>query len=144
MVVRLERSIGLPRGIVWEALVDPVLVAGWLHPDETLVDGTTGIAFVEPEHAARPAELQVVSPVFGDVRIELAAVAGGRRGESTRLVLTATDEWGRLEDRRRLWELRLDQLEDLLLGRPVDWASWPAAHRAEDATARLEAARRAR
>lgn len=142
--MRLERAIDLPRDIVWEALVDPVLVGGWLHPDETLVDGTTGVVFAEPENTAQPAVLQVISPVFGDVRIELVGTSGGRRGEATMLSLTASDEWGRLNDRRRLWQLRLDQLDALLLGHPVDWAAWPAEHRAEDATARLEQARRAR
>jgi len=136
--VRLRREIDLPRGIGWEALVDPVLVGGWLHPDVTLVDGTTGISFVEPERFGEPAVLHVISPVFGDVRIVLVSLEGGRRGESTVLTLTASDEWGRLADRERLWELRLDQLESLLRGHPVDWVAWPHAHRVEDATARLE------
>lgn len=140
-MVRLERVIDLPREIVWEALVDPVLVSGWLHPELALVEGTTGVVFAEPERVDSPAVLQVISPVFGDVRFELAASPGGRRGEQTSLALTASDEWGRLAERRQLWELRLDQLEQVLLGHPVDWTAWPEDHRAEDETARLEQSR---
>lgn len=144
MVVRIERTIDLPRVIVWEALVDPVLARGWLHPDETLIESTTGVVFDEPESPAQPAVLHVRSQLFGDVRFVLLTAPGGRRGESTALTLVASDEWGRLADRRRLWELRLDQLEELLAGHPVDWQAWSAAHRAEDETARLERDRNAR
>ena len=86
--------------------------------------------------------LQVVSPAFGDVRFALERIPGGTRAESTAIVLTVSDEWGRLADREKLWQLRLDQLEALLRGHPVDWSAWSAAHRDEDATARLEAANR--
>jgi hypothetical protein len=140
--VRIERAIDLPRGIVWEALIDPVLVEGWLHPVERLVTGTTGVVFAEPENPSRPAVLEVVSPAFGDVRIELTAAPGGRRGEITMLSLRVADEWGRLDERSQLWQLRVDQLEALLLGHPVDWSTWSAAHRVEDASARLEAENR--
>lgn len=142
--MRLEREIDLPRGIVWEALVDPILVRGWLHPDATLVDGTRGVSFAEPEHPSVPAVLHVVSPVFGDVSVVLTAAVGGSRGERTILALTASDEWGRLADRTRLWELRLDQLEHLLRGQPVDWVAWPTTHGTEDAAARLEGERASR
>ncbi|AYF98871.1 SRPBCC family protein [Protaetiibacter intestinalis] len=140
--LRAERSIPLPRGIVWEALVDPVLVEGWLHPAERLVSGTTPVRFEEPETPAAPAVLQVVSPAFGDVTIELAGALGGPRGESTVLRLTVVDAWGRLSEREALWSLRLDQLEDLLHGHPVDWATWSTRHHAEDAAARAELGRR--
>ena len=137
--VRVERTIDLPRGIVWEALVDPVLVEGWLHPVERLVTGTASVVFAEPESARAPAVLHVISPAFGDVRFTLVGVPGGTRGETTTVSLTVADEWGRLPDREQLWQLRLDQLESLLRGHPVDWATWSAEHRAEDATAQLEA-----
>ncbi|QEO10313.1 hypothetical protein [Protaetiibacter larvae] len=140
--LRLEREIDLPREIVWEALVDPVLVEGWLHPSERLVTGTVPVVFAEPDTPELPAVLQVSSRAFGELRIELEARPGGTRGTRTRLVLEASDEWGRLADRSRLWSLRLDQLESVLRGHPVDWAHWSEAHRAEDATARLEAAHR--
>lgn len=141
--IRLERDIDLPRTIVWEALVDPVLVEGWLHPSDRLVTGTSPVEFREPDDPSAPAALEVISPSFGDIRLVLETVDGGTRGESTHLVLTVSDEWGRRDEREALWALRLDQLEGVLRGHPVDWTRWPKRHRAADAEARAEAALRA-
>ena len=140
--IRIERDIDLPRAIVWEALVDPDLVGGWLHPSERLVTGTSPVEFREPDDPAVPAVLEVLSPSFGDVRIVLTRNDGGTRGEWTRLELTVSDEWGRRSEREALWELRLDQLADLLRGHPVDWGRWAQPHPAADAEARAEAALR--
>lgn len=140
--IRIERELDLPRGIVWEALVDPDLVGGWLHPSERLVSGTTPIEFREPDDPAEPAVLEVISPSFGDVRFVLSRGEGGTRGEWTRLELVVSDEWGRRSEREALWALRLEQLAALLRGRPVDWTRWPRQHRAADAEARAEAALR--
>ncbi|MCS0497993.1 hypothetical protein [Protaetiibacter mangrovi] len=137
--IRLARQIDLPRAIVWEALVDPVLVSGWLHPHEGLLEGSTPLEFREPDDPQADAQLAVASPTFGTVRVRLLRVEGGTRGESTRLEVRVSDVWGRRDDRAALWELRLDQLEDLLRGHPVDWARWPEEHGAEDAAARSEA-----
>lgn len=137
--IRLERDIDLPRTIVWEALVDPVLVGGWLHPTAALVTGTSPLRFQEPEDPLEPALLHVSSPVFGELRVQLIARRGGTRGEWTSLVLEVVGEWGRRVDRERLWELRLDQLEELLRGHPVDWREWAHEHHEEHATAGLEA-----
>lgn len=141
--IRIERDLDLPRAIVWEALVDAALVEGWLHPSERLVTGTSPVEFREPDDPAEPAVLEVISPSFGNVRIVLTRLDGGTRGESTRLKLTVSDEWGRRTDRESLWALRLDQLEALLRGHPVDWGRWPTQHQAADAEARAEAALRA-
>ena len=141
--IRIERDLDLPRSIVWEALVDAALVEGWLHPSERLVTGTSPVEYREPDDPAEPAVLEVISASFGDVRIVLTRLDGGTRGESTRLALTVSDEWGRRTEREALWALRLDQLEALLRGRPVDWSRWPTQHRAADAEARAEAALRA-
>jgi len=140
--IRLERDIDLPRGIVWEPLVDPVLVEGWLHPSERLVTGTSPVEFREPDDPEAPAVLEVISPAFGDVRVVLHHVPGGTRGESTRIELTVSDEWGRRADREALWGLRLQQLGALLRGHPVDWGTWSREHRTADAAARIEAAHR--
>jgi uncharacterized protein YndB with AHSA1/START domain len=98
-VVLIERVIDLPRVIVDDALVDPVLVEGWLHPVLLLED-------------------------FEGVRVSTAEVAGGTRGSSTRvsvrLVLPDPRFGAALE---QTWQTRLDQLEDLLRGHPVDWRS---------------------
>jgi len=140
--IRLEGDIDLPRAIVWEALVDPVLVEGWLHPSERLVEGTSPVGFREPDDPTEPAVLDVVSPVFGRVRIVLEPLGGGTRGEATRVVLEVSDEWGRRSEREALWALRLAQLGELVRGRPVDWTEWPERHRAEDAAAQSEAEHR--
>lgn len=140
--IRIARELDLPRGIVWEALVDADLVNGWLHPVHRLVTGTSPVEFREPDDPAAPAVLEVISPSFGDVRIALIRLDGGTRGESTRLELSVSDEWGRRSEREALWALRLEQLHALLRGHPVDWASWPRRHRAADAEARAEAALR--
>ncbi len=130
--VELEREIDLPRGIVWEALVDPFLVAGWLHPAEKLVTGTTPVLFAEPDTPRMPAVLHVVSPVFGDLRFELRARSGGTRGERTVLTLRLPGRGA--ADGTALWELRLDALSELLRGHPVEWdASGATAARPEAA-----------
>lgn len=118
--VRLERLLPLPRVIVWEALVDPVLVEGWLHPTARLVSGTSQRAFVEPD-SADDAVLDVISPVFGRVRVRLGSVAGGPRGESTAVTLEVWPEGH--DDTHARWSSRLDRLEELLAGHPVDWSS---------------------
>ena len=142
-VIHLESDIDLPRAIVWEALVDPVLVEGWLHPSARLVEGSSPVEFREPDDPSQPAVLEVVSPAFGVVRFELTRIAGGTRGEATHLALEVRDTWGRRTDREALWVLRLDQLAWLVRGHPVDWVSWSSRHRAADVEARAEAAMRA-
>lgn len=140
--IRLARAVDLPRDIVWEALVDPGLVGGWLHPSDRLVSGTSPVEFREPDDPAAPAVLEVISPTFGSVRIVLTRREGGTRGESTEVRLTVRDVWGRRGDREALWRLRLEQLEALLRGHPVDWGNWARLHRAADVEARAEAALR--
>src|SRR4051812_18628242 len=75
--VALERVIDLPPVIVWDALVDPVLVEGWLHPTARLLDGAV-LERVEGEL------LRVQSDDWGAVDIALDELAGGTRGRSTR------------------------------------------------------------
>ena len=128
----LERHLDLPRGIVWEALVDPVLTEGWLHPTATLLDDSEQLEFVEPDSAA-PAVVHVVSDEFGDVRVSLTELEGGTRGTSTLVRVTIR---GQGDARFRApvvatWRTRLDQLEELLRGHPVDWDHWERDHRAD-------------
>jgi uncharacterized protein YndB with AHSA1/START domain len=101
--VRIERIIDLPRAIVADALVDPVLVEGWLHPLLRLPD-------------------------FPDVRLTTDEVPGGTRGTSTRVSVEIA-----LPDPRfataieQTWQTRLDQLENLLRGHPTDWRAEQSA-----------------
>jgi hypothetical protein len=125
-MVALERVIDLPRSIVWDALVDPVLVEGWLHPIARLVDNA------EVRERVEPGLLAVSSETLGELQFELAELTGGTRGTSTRLrVQVGVPEVGSPSDPRlrdslsSAWVMRLDQLQELLRGHPVDWASLP-------------------
>lgn len=101
--MRIERVIDLPRAIVEDALVAPVLVEGWLHPVLHLSD-------------------------FTDVRLDAEEVPGGTRGTSTRVTVEVA-----LPDPRfraaitETWQTRLDQLENLLRGHPVVWEAEQSA-----------------
>jgi len=110
------RVIDLPRAIVWDGLVDPVLVEGWFDPALRLVDDP-GVTVLERRD---PELLHVRAGRLGELLIEADVEPGGTRGTSTRLTVTSA-----LPD----WEERLDHLEDLLRGHPVDWRATPAARR---------------
>lgn len=95
--MRIERVIDLPRAIVADALVDPVLVEGWLDPALSLTD-------------------------FPDVRISTDEVQGGTRGASTRVtVVVAVPDPRFVSAITQTWQTRLDQLENLLRGHPTIW-----------------------
>ena len=127
--VLIERTLDLPRVIVWDALVDPQLVEGWLHPTERLVGGAEPIEYRDPDDPAAPAILHVRSAELGEVRIELAEIAGGTRGTSTRLALMLAGLAPALRPQIvALWQVRLDLLENLLRGHPVVWADWERDH----------------
>jgi hypothetical protein len=114
----LERQIDLPRAIVWDALIDPVLVEGWLHPAARPLEGEMRER-VDPV-AGGTAVLETVLEPFGRLRFELDEREGGTRGTSTILRLQA-DGAG--------WDDRIDGLENLLRGHPVDWSDDAAKER---------------
>jgi len=95
--VRVERVIDLPRVIVSDALVDPVLVEGWLDPVLRLSD-------------------------FPGVRLSAEEVPGGTRGTSTRVTVEVAVPDPRFAAAiEQSWQTRLDQLENLLRGHPTVW-----------------------
>jgi hypothetical protein len=118
----IERRIDLPRSIVWDALLDPILVEGWLHPTARLLDGD-----VSELIAPAPGDIAVLATVlepFGALRFELDELDGGTRGTSTLLRLRASGSD---------WADRLDDLENLLRGHPVSWGERSdEARRADD------------
>ncbi len=118
-VAGLERRIDLPRAIVWEALLDPVLVEGWLHPSARLLDGDVGER-IDPVPGETAVLATVLQP-FGALRFELDELEGGTRGTSTVLRLNAAQSAG--------WSDRVDDLENLLRGHPRDWGDGSAAER---------------
>ena len=83
--------------------------------------------------------LTVDAAKHGVLSFRLDDVPGGSRGTSTRLRLSVKLGAEPLFAARVRadWETRLDQLEDLLRGHPVDWANWVRDH-GDDWNAYLE------
>jgi uncharacterized protein YndB with AHSA1/START domain len=129
-VVRIERVVDLPRVIVWDALIDPVLVEGWLHPSLRLVGGEPAVELrqrVDPAPET-DAVLHVRAEQLGEVRLALVERAGGTRGSSTVVTVEVLAPDPRFAAAlRNSWQTRLDQLENLLRGHPVVWQSEQAA-----------------
>ncbi len=133
-----SRSYDLPRSIVWDAIVDDDLVAGWLA--EATIDPRVGgeyvlewmtwerpLTTVGVIRALQPRTfLAVDTDNIGSFEFTLVPVPGGTRGESTDLRLAAViDDRPELRSTiRAYWQTNLDQLESLLRGHPVDWATW--------------------
>jgi uncharacterized protein YndB with AHSA1/START domain len=145
--VDLVREIDLPRVIVWDALVDPDLVSGWLAPADiepiaggvynliwphrpTYADTFGRIALLQ--HAER---LHVETTNLGRIEFSLESVDGGFRETGTRLRLTidlgseggddlVTTTTVGADQITVDWMTNLDQLEELLHGRPQDWKTW--------------------
>jgi uncharacterized protein YndB with AHSA1/START domain len=135
-----ERRIELPPTIVWDALIDPDLVAGWLA--DAAIDPRVGGRYDLTWQGAGSLEFGVITELrerelltvdatqHGIVSFRLAEIPGGSRGTSTRLrlgVSLAVDPVFSARVRAD-WETRLDQLEGLLRGHPVDWANWARDH----------------
>ena len=133
-----RRDLDFSPAIVWDALVDPVLLEGWL-ADATVdfrLGGRFRLDWIEPAHLV-PFEsriagleprvlLELASRGGGGLRFDLEEVAGGSRGTSTALTVTVA---GALEPRfapgvTAHWQSNLDQLAELLRGHPVDWPHW--------------------
>jgi hypothetical protein len=113
----VARVIDLPPAIVWDGLVDPVLVEGWFDPELRLVGGEPASHVVERRD---PERLLVRIEGVGELAFDAEAVPGGTRGTSTRLTVRSV-----LHD----WEDRFDRLENLLRGHPTDWRETPAVRR---------------
>jgi hypothetical protein len=113
----VERVIDLPRAIVWDGLVDPVLVEGWFDPELRLVGGEPEVVVLERRD---PEILRVSASGVGELAFEAEELAGGTRGRSTRLRMT-----GAVAGPEEL----LDRLENLLRGHPVDWSAAASALR---------------
>lgn len=133
-----EREIDLPPAIVWDALVDPVLLEGWLGAVTTAaaegdsfgvrwLDGsepspTTGVI----EVLERNSGMRFTTDNRGTFDVRLEEREGGSRGTGTVLslrVLVPVDRQFAGPLRSGL-ETVLDRLEELLRGHPVDWARW--------------------
>ena len=133
----LQRIIDLPPIIVWDALIDPDLLAGWLGevrilsydpprfhilwPGADVRQSTAGtVAEIEA-----PRRLRVETDNRGIIGCTLVSIPGGLRGSSTELTLRVDVE---IEPAfatkvRDEWRTSLNRLERLLHGHPVDWAN---------------------
>lgn len=106
--ITLVTDIELPPVIVWDALVDPELLEGWL-----------GVASGDVKELTPPVRLRTVGPADGDTVFELEPIEGGLRGISTRLRVTVDSGGSRAGGELwALWRDRLDALEELLRGHP--------------------------
>ena len=132
--LRFEHSYDLARQIVWDALVDPDLVSGWLAEADieprlhgrydlnwshfTLVRATTG----EIIELDEPRLLVVDTDNFGVTTITLT-----QTGPRETLLSVTVDALADLQFTPMIaatWRLSLEQLSELLRGHPVDWRRW--------------------
>lgn len=137
-VLRFERVYALPREIVWDALVDSDLISGWLAEAdvEPRIGGRYDLRWSHFRPSVETAgeiveliehELLVIDTSnFGRTTFTLEPQIGGPRGSSTLLVVDvhaiADPQFSGMIN--ATWSLSLDQLEHLLHGHPVNWASW--------------------
>jgi uncharacterized protein YndB with AHSA1/START domain len=139
-----ESEYEFPRVIVWDALIDPDLVSGWLAEAKIVpeVGGEYTLRRLHlvgrPQSFGRisvllPAErLDIETSNAGRVSFELFEIEGGSRGTSTRLRVKVENDVEPAFDARTKadWLMNLEQLEQLLRGHPVDWANWDRDHHA--------------
>ncbi|MET4781836.1 SRPBCC domain-containing protein [Glaciihabitans sp. UYNi722] len=135
-----EREIDLPRVIVFDALVEPDLVVGWLA--QAIVEPVSGGRYdlewlgpdAQPPTAGiivdldAPTALSVQTDDHGLIEFALTTVEGGLRGSGTLLRLRVRLDMERAfaGPVRDAWETRLDRLEELLRGHPVGWTALPS------------------
>ena len=136
--LHLRRRYEFAPSIVWDALVDAELVAGWL--GDAVIEPELGGAYCVRGIAPGPAigvegrivgfdrrvHLGVVGSSGTTLDLTLDEVAGGNRGSSTRLSLHIVSSVDAAFAARVKadWLISLDQLGDLLHGHPVDWQHW--------------------
>lgn len=133
-----ERDYEFPRLIVWDALVDPDLVSGWLAEAE-ITPRPGGeynltwqhqpgrrVTFGRIAVMQQPERVIVDTTDAGIITFELEELLVGNRGTSTRLHVTVDLDTEPASTARLQadWLVNLDQLEDLLRGHPVDWSQW--------------------
>lgn len=136
--LEFKREFEFPPAIIFDALIDPELIAGWLGDAdvEPQVGGCYDLVWLTsasfpPTRGTitmldEPNALDVMTDNRGEFGFRLSEVAGGPRGTSTVLctnVRVAVDA-AFLPRVKADWMSNLDQLEELLRGHPVDWENW--------------------
>jgi uncharacterized protein YndB with AHSA1/START domain len=134
-ILRLQRRYEFGPSIVWDALVDADLVAGWLA--DAVIEAEVGGAYILRSAATGPAvdfdgsivgleprtRLYMADGSGATLRFTLGEVVGGNRGTSTELSVDISSpvEPAFADRLEAEWTTSLDQLGDLLHGHPVDW-----------------------
>lgn len=136
--LEFEREFEFPPAIVFDALIDPELVVGWLGDASVeLRDGgrydvvwLTSPSF-PPTFGTiirlrEPHSLTILTDNRGELGFRLEEVPGGSRETSTVLHVTlrVVVDAAFVTRVRADWLSNLDQLGGLLRGHPVDWANW--------------------
>ena len=121
--VVLRRDLDLPPGVVWPALVDPELLAGWLgeaaiRDDLSFSLRTRGGIVNGSITAMLEAERLELATERGPVLLRLEEHTGGLRGSWTALTVEARTSVAPVD----AWTSALERLEQLLHGRPTDWS----------------------
>ena len=134
----VRRRYEFAPSIVWDALVDTELVAGWLGDAviEPELGGIYSVRGIAPGPAIgvegrivdfdRRVHLGVVGSSGTKLDLTLDEVVGGNRGSGTRLGVrvVSTVDAAFAARVKADWLISLDQLGDLLHGHPVDWQHW--------------------
>jgi uncharacterized protein YndB with AHSA1/START domain len=133
-----ERELAFPPSLVFDALLEPDLLYGWLAEAdvEPQLGGCYDLVWLTSSsypptqgtiEALEEGELlEVSTDNRGELSFRLAETPGGPLSARTRLVTTvrASVDTAFLPRVKADWLSNLDQLEALLRGHPVDWANW--------------------
>ena len=132
-----QRTIDLPPIIVWDALIDPDLLAGWLCEVRIFSSESPRLRILWPGADARqstagtvlefeaPRCLRVETDNRGIIECTLLGIPGGLRGSSTELTVRVNVgiEPAFATKVSNEWQTSLNRLERLLHGHPVDWTN---------------------
>ncbi len=137
-----QREFDVARRVVWDALVDPELVVGWLAEAsiEPIVGGQYDLVWLASSgHPStlgtivrweQPHRLTVFTDNRGVIEYRLDELPPGIRSARMRLTVTIrlTVEEAFTARVPADWLTNLDQLGELLRGHPVYWVHWDRDH----------------
>ena len=134
--LRFEHDYSFPPEIVWDALVDPDLVSGWLAEAdiEPRLHGRYDLDWrhLDPARSSTGEITELIEPRLlvvdtdnvGVTTIELALI--GARQTRVTVTVDALADPPFTPVLAATWRLSLEQLTELLHGHPVDWRQWRA------------------
>ena len=137
-----QREFDVARSVVWDALVDPDLVVGWLAEAsiEPIVGGRYDLVWLTSTgypstlgtivRWEQPGRLTVYTDNRGVIEYQLddlPAIALPARMRLMVMVRLTVEEAFAIRVPAD-WLTSLDQLGELLRGHPVDWANWDRDH----------------